>query len=102
MEVVLSPVQSGAASRRARPDWTGEATLGWSGELASLLWPWPRPHPSCPSSDYRLNDYNQIGTRVRDALAHERILRCRQRRLSYKAFGEPGSARSFQPQRRLP
>jgi hypothetical protein len=102
MEGVLMQVQSGEASHRARPDWTGAVALGWKEEPASILWRWPRPHPSCPSSDYRLNDYNQIGTRVRDALAHERILRCRQRRLSYKAFGEPGSARSFHPQRRFP
>jgi hypothetical protein len=101
MEEVLSQVQSGAASRRARPDWTGAAVLGWIEEPASILWQWPRPYPSCLSDDYRLNDYNQIGRRVRVALAHERILRCRQRRLSYKAFGEPGPARLFNPQRRF-
>ena len=101
MEEVLIEVQSGEASRRARPDWTGAAALGWIGEATSVLWQWPRPHPSCLSSDYRLNDYNQTGRRVRVALAHERILRCRQRRLSYKAFDEPGSARSFNPQRRF-
>ena len=102
MEEVLTQVQSDEASRRARPDWTGAADLGWIGQRASIPWQRPRPHPSCLSSDYRLNDYNQSGRRVWVALAHERILRCRQRRLSYKAFAEPGHARSFNPERSSP
>ena len=99
MEEVLIQVQSGEASRRARPDWTCAANLEWIGQETLISWQRPRPHPSCLSSAYRFNDYNQSGRRVWVALAHERILRCRQRRLSYKAFGEPGPARSFQPER---
>jgi len=102
MEEVLIQVQSGEASHRARQDWTDEADLDWKGQQTSIPWQRPRPHPSCLSDGDRLNDYNQSGRRVWVALAHERILRCRQRRLSYKAFDEPGPARSLQPERSSP